>query len=111
MSYIEGWFLEVFGNDVHADPYVIDSNDEKNIEELVSRIEDYVSELHKLNGMYYLCFFHESEKNKLIKSKIFVLKTIQFDDFLKLASIEIKDIDDIEYLAGVYLDVKKKYKV
>ena len=106
MSYIEGWFLEVFGNDVHADPYVIDSNDEKNIEELVSRIEGYVSELHNLNGIYYICFFHEREKNELIKSKIFVLKTIQDEDLLKFASIGIKDIDDMKYLAGVYLDVK-----
>ena len=52
--------------------------------------------------------FHESEKNELIKSKIFVLKTIQFDEFLKLASIEIKDIDDMKYLAAVYLNVKIK---
>lgn len=66
MNSIVGWFIESFGNELHVEPLVLDNNNEKAIKKLNSKIAGYISELHNLDGVYYLCFFHKSGKYKFI---------------------------------------------
>lgn len=107
MKYIEGWFIKAFGSELHVEQIIYDSDNELSKKAIENRFAEYICELDNLGGVYYLCFFHKSEKNKRIKSNLLVMKTKQEDDFLRLVSVEMEDVDDIKYLGSVYLDVKR----
>ena len=69
MRYIEVWFLDAFGNnELHVDQIVYEGDSNLAKKELANRFIGYTYELHNLEGGYYICFFHKSEKNKPIKS-------------------------------------------
>lgn len=76
---------------------------------LIDLSDIHTYELHNLEGGYYICFFHKCEKNKPIKSNLLVLKTKEGNNFLNLVSIKMEDVNDIKYLATVYLNLKRGY--